>query len=313
MIKIGIIGVGAIGERLLNTFLQHKEVEIAALCDQNHERLNSFKGQLPDVSLYTDYTQLLEDEQIQLVYLAVPPKFHHKIALDIIKRGKHLLCEKPLANSLAEAEEMARAAEDAGIVHAINFPMVYSNVFHLFKEKIRSGSLGELKKAEVNFHFTEWPRQWQQNDWIAGREQGGFIREVAPHYIQMLQHILGNLQVTASFVDYPEDLSKCETGFISRLETENNIPILFNGVSGIGQKEHLSCKVYGEKGAIDLTNWSVLSVSTSETSGEVLEIKRENQHDLVLELTKAIRGEAAQLVDFHEGVKVQKILEDLIM
>ncbi|MFC5734513.1 Gfo/Idh/MocA family protein [Cytobacillus gottheilii] len=312
MLRIGIIGVGAIGERLLNTFLQHEEVEIAGLCDQNQERLNLFKSQLPDVSTYTDYRELLKDDKITLIYLAVPPKYHHQIALDIISTGKHLLCEKPLANSLAEAEEMTSAAKKAGIVHAINFPMVYSNVFHLYKEKIQSGSIGELKKVEVNFQFTEWPRQWQQNDWIAGREQGGFIREVAPHYIQMLQYILGDLQVTASFADYPEDPAKCETGFISRLETANGIPVLFNGISGIGQKEHLSCKAYGEKGTIDIVNWSILSESKKDTNSEVLDVSREKQFDLVHELINGTKGEISLLVDFDEGVKVQRVLEDLL-
>ncbi|KAB2335717.1 Gfo/Idh/MocA family protein [Bacillus mesophilum] len=312
MLRIGIIGIGAIGERLLNTFLQHEEVEIAGLCDQNQERLNTLKSQLPDVSLYTDYQELLKDDKITLIYLAVPPKYHHQIALDIISTGKHLLCEKPLANSLAEAEEMANAAKNAGIVHAINFPMVYSNVFHLYNEKIQNGSIGELKKVEVNFQFTEWPRHWQQNDWIAGREQGGFIREVAPHYIQMLQYILGDLHVTASFPDYPEDPAKCETGFISRLETANGIPVLFSGISGIGQKEHLSCKVYGEKGTIDLVNWSILSESKKDTNSEVLEVSREKEYDLVYELIKSTKGEISLLVDFDEGVKVQSVLEDLL-
>lgn len=313
MIKIGIIGLGAIGERVLNNFKNHEELEIVALCDRNHAVLGSFEQKHPYASLYTDYQQLLEDKSIGLIYLAVPPKHHHKIALDIIKKGKHLLCEKPLANSLAEAKEMAVAAETAGIVHAINFPMVYSNVFHKFKEKINKGTLGELKKVEVNFYFTEWPRHWQKNDWIAGREQGGFIREVAPHYIQMLLHIFGHIKVNASFVDYPKDTLKCETGFISRLQTESGIPILFNGASGIGQKEHLSCKVFGEKGTIDLINWSILAESKKETASEILEMKRENQHNLVQELVNRINDQSALLVDFHEGVKVQSILEELLL
>ena len=176
-IKVGIISIGAIGERVLNKFVQHPLTEVAAVCDVSEQRLTQIKEKIT-CDTYTNYLDMLKDEDISLVYLAVPPKFHHKIALDIIAAKKHLLCEKPLANSTTEAAEMAETAEAASIVNAINFPMPYSNVFQTFKEKIQSGGIGKVSRVEVHLNFTTWPRAWQQNDWIASREQGGFIREV---------------------------------------------------------------------------------------------------------------------------------------
>jgi predicted dehydrogenase len=310
--KVGIIGLGAIGERVLRNFEYNEGTVVAAVCDSNEERLEGLKSELGEVSLYRNYEDLLNNEEIELVYIAVPPKFHHQIVLEAIKKGKHILCEKPLANSLEEAREMAEAAEAAGIVNAINFPMMYSNVFRLFKEKAADGTLGEIKRVEVNLHFTEWPRKWQKNNWIAGREQGGFIREVGPHYIQMILDVFGELKDVRSFVDYPEDPELCETGFVARMTAGSGIPIILNGASGIGQQERISFKIFGEKGTIDLLNWSQLAESTIDAEAEMLPIEREIEMDLVSEICHSIDGGSARIVDFKQGYKVQEVLEQLL-
>ncbi|MBT2708499.1 Gfo/Idh/MocA family oxidoreductase [Bacillus sp. ISL-47] len=311
-VKVGLIGMGAVGERILRQFQQHEEIEIAALCDRNEERLNKLKVELPAAAMYTDHLDLLQDETIDLIYLGVPPKFHHAIAMDIIRSRKNLLCEKPLANSVAEAKEMYEAAERADIIHAMNFPMVYSQAFQVFKEKIQSGELGKIKKIELHLHFTHWPRSWQKNEWISSREQGGFIREVAPHFIQMIHEVFGEMGDIHSFVEYPEDEHLCETSFISSMKLPGNIPVLFNGIADIGQKEHLSFKVFGDKGTLDMLNWGILSQSTAADNGEPISLEAAEKNSLAEELLKAIKGDSAKLVSFKEGFGVQKVLEALI-
>jgi predicted dehydrogenase len=310
-VKVGVIGLGAIGERVIHKFIQHPETEVVAVCDVNEDRLTSIREKF-HVETFKDYHEMLKDESISLVYLAVPPKFHHRIALDVMAVKKNLLCEKPLANSIQEAEEMVAAAEEAKIVNAINFPMVYSNVFQKFKELILTEKIGQVNRVEVQMHFTTWPRAWQQNDWIAGREQGGFIREVGPHYIQMMLDVFGGVQNIQSFVDYPEDPTLCEKGFISRMELQNGTTVLFNGLSGIGQKEHISFKVFGDTGTIDLTNWSVLSISEGDSTPAVLPLQRVEEIDLVGELVKAVTGNEGHLVSFRDGYEVQRVLESLL-
>jgi predicted dehydrogenase len=311
-IKVAMIGIGAIGERVLRKFQYHSGVELVAVCDQNAEKLQALKEDLEDVSLHTDYEEMLQNNEIDLVYIAVPPKNHYEIALHVLKQKKHVLCEKPLANSLNEALEMLQVAKEAQVIHAMNFPMVYTNVYQLFKEKVLSGEIGAVHRVEVHLHFTEWPRAWQKNNWISSREQGGFIREVAPHYIHMILDMLGELQDITSFVDYPVDESLCETSFVSHMKLYNGVTVLFNGVSGIGQKEHLSFKVFGEKGTLDLTNWSQLSMSSPDKPTTVLPIERTEQHDIVMEILKAIEGKEAKIVTFEDGYKVQQSLEKML-
>ncbi|NRG46251.1 Gfo/Idh/MocA family protein [Bacillus sp. CRN 9] len=311
-VKVGMIGVGAVGERVLKSFLDHHRTQVAALCDVNEERLAEFAHKVPEADLYTDYLHMLNDETIKLVYLAVPPKYHSSIAIDILKSGKHILCEKPLANSIEESLKMKVLAERTGLVHAMNFPMAYSNEKLIIQQKVQAGEIGKLKRIEMNMHFTEWPRRWQQNAWISSREQGGFIREVTPHFIQLIHSLFGELKVIASFVEYPEDRESCETGFVARMELEGGIPVIFNGSSGIGQKEHLSMKLFGDEGTIDLVNWKDIILTKGDSDAESVKVEAKSELNLVAECVKAMDRSDGFVIDFKDGHQVQIVLESLL-
>ena len=96
-------------------------------------------------------------------------------------------------------------------------------------------------------YFPHWPRIWQQNPWIASREQGGFTREVFPHYLQLMYRMFGQISITSHQTVYPEDETLAETSVLAIGKTVNDIPVFLNGISGIGQQEELSYTVYGVK------------------------------------------------------------------
>ncbi|GAA0340399.1 hypothetical protein GCM10008967_33450 [Bacillus carboniphilus] len=311
-LRVGIIGLGAVGERLLNKFLEHNETTVAAICEPNADRAQVFKERLPDVHFYSDYQEILEDENIDLVYIAVPPKFHHQIALDVIAAGKHILCEKPLANSYQEAAEMAEAAKKATVVHAMNFPTPYSAAYSVLKDKLQSKAVGNIKRVELQMYFQEWPRFWQKNPWIAGREQGGFVREVSPHFVQLMIDLLGDVTNIHSHIQYPEDPQACENSIVAHAELSDGTPILINGLSGIGQKEHLAFKVYGDQGVLSLVNWGQLQEETAEGVSPINLESKDSLMGLIDEVVKAVNGQEAHLVTFDRGLEVQFVLEQLL-
>ncbi|SHG50174.1 Gfo/Idh/MocA family protein [Ornithinibacillus halophilus] len=311
-LNIGIIGLGAIGERLLRQFHTHPSTNIVAISDVNEQRMIEMKELVSEVNLYNNYKDLIANEEVELVYVAVPPKFHYSIALDVLNAGKHILCEKPLANSLEEAIEMKEKAEAAGVVNAINFPLPYSNPVNTLSNLIQKDEIGKLRRIELTMKFPEWPRSWQQNEWIARREQGGFIREITPHFIQLTQQLFGKVGNVQTFVEYPENEKNCETGVIARLQLEAGTPILVNGLSGVGQKEELSYKMIGENGVLSLVNWGQLTYTTMEKENETIAIRDNEQPGLIDELINAVSGKPSKLITFKEGYEVQRILEGLL-
>jgi len=311
--NIGIIGAGVVGERLINAVKRHPHGNIKGIYDVNMQRLEemSVKYNIPTAK---SYHELLEDKDIDIIYLAVPPKYHYPIAIDIIKSNKHFLCEKPLANSSEEAREMYEGVERSKVVNGMNFPTVYTSAFKKLKSLLEEGFIGDLLRVEVKGYFTHWPRLWQQNDWIASREQGGFVREVFTHFVQMIQNLFGEITNITSFIEYPEDESMCETGIIAKANIKGSIPVLFNGFSNVGMKEDLSFTIYGTKGTISLVDWRELWISNKDIKPEKLELVN-NDHlvELLDEFFKAINGEKANLVTFKEGYEVQKVIEKLLL
>lgn len=312
-IRVGMIGLGVVGERLIDAFLKYPSTEIVAVCDVVQERAESISQQLNGIAWYTNYKELLQETDVDLVYVAVPPKYHHAVALDVIASGKNILCEKPLANSLIEAREMFEHAQQAGVVHAMHFPVYYKEAFKEIKRHVTTGQLGEIRRVEIITQFHKWPREWQQTAWIGGREQGGFVREVIPHYIQMTRALFGKLESIQSQLELPDDPSKCETGILASMKLADGTPVLVNGFSQIAQPEHISFTIYGTQGTMALVDWNKLEIGKyREVPVEVVVKPNDAVQELLTNMVKAINGEEADLIDFQEGYEIQKVLEALL-
>jgi predicted dehydrogenase len=314
ILRVGVVGLGVMGTRLMNALHAHPGAEVRAVCDTNSERAQEVAQGIPGAAWSTDYRELLSDAEIDLVYVAVPPKWHAAIALDVIAAGKHILCEKPLAHTREQAREMRDRAQAAGIVHAMNFPTYYKNVFTELQRRIADGSLGELRRIEVVTNFHQWPRPWQQVPWLAQREQGGFVREVVPHYLHLIRTLFGRIESVDSEVSYPagDDLA-CENGIVAKMALEDGTPVVLTGLGNIAEQEHISFKMYGTQGTLALVNWSVLMEGgVGEPLREVELIERDRLVGLVDEVVKATRGEAADLIGFEIGYDVQVVLDALL-
>ncbi|OIJ11588.1 hypothetical protein BKP35_11635 [Anaerobacillus arseniciselenatis] len=311
VIHIGIIGLGAVGERLMKIFAERDDIVVSAFCDTSRKRLEEMSHTYGVEATYEDYRQLLSFDELDAVYVAVPPKFHEEVVLAAIASGKHILCEKPLANSVEEAERMLQAVEKSGLVHAMHFPLNYQASLQQFERLISDGYVGDLRRINLIMHFPHWPRLWQQSDWVAGREQGGYVLEVGVHWIQATQRIFGPISEVRSQLQFPDDPALCENGIIAEMKLADGTSVLIDGLANIGGEEHLEFAVYGSEGTIKLCNWrQLLGAKTGNVLAE-LEVAEANGNTLVSEFVKAVNGETAELYDFSIGYEAQKVLEAL--
>ncbi|MBP2240946.1 putative dehydrogenase [Cytobacillus eiseniae] len=311
MLHIGIIGLGAIGQRLISQFKNHSEVEIVAVCDQLETLAKESANALGGIPFYTEPTSLIDHPLVDLVYVAIPPKYHHPIVMEVLYAKKHVLCEKPLANSLEEANEMAQTAKDVGVVHAMNFPLNYGQAAAKFAELINQQYIGKLRRIHLTMNFPEWPRTWQKNNWVGGREQGGFVLEVGVHFIQQILKLFGDIKNIRTRLELPDNPEECETGIIATAELTDGTPILIEGLSKLAGKEFIGFTAYGSEGVLSLENWGQLK--GGKCSEEIKEISCENisSTNLIEELVKAVNGHEADLYTFEVGYKAQEVLEQL--
>lgn len=305
LIAIGIIGAGIVGERIIKQILQDDAAQVEAVYDTDRNRLNYIKEQY-DVAVTNSLDELFQAD-IDWVYIGTPPNSHAELAETAARRGLHVLCEKPLAHDEQAAQAMAESATNNRIHTAMHFPLMYSPIVRDMAVRIKSGDIGKVRRIELHTVFPEWPRAWQQNPWIATRVQGGFVREVFPHYLQLMHRLFGTLEIAAHQVDFPEDTEKCETGVIAYGKTQQGSPFLLSGMSGAGQNELLQFKVYGEEGVLTLENWSRLYLE--ERGKTRVEVQTEKT---VHSLFDEMKEQSTFLVGFDEGLVVQRYIDQLL-
>ena len=305
---IGIIGTGVVGERIINQALQNENYKIAAIFDENKERL-TLLAEKYSVRKVESLQQLLSLKP-DWVYIGTPPVSHAPLAEEISKHGLHILSEKPLAHDATDGETMVKVAADAKIKSAMHFPLMYGAAVHQLKKELAE-EMGDITRIELHTYFPEWPRKWQQNPWIASREQGGFIREIFPHYLQLTHHLFGEITILAHETTYPENVELCETGVTALAKTVGGIPIVINGLSTIGQEERIDYKIFGTKKVVTLRNWS--QVWTSNAYEAEIEIIPEGAPQTMLEACRnLLLDEEAFVVTFEEGLKVQRWVDELL-
>ncbi|WP_227396830.1 Gfo/Idh/MocA family protein [Jeotgalibacillus aurantiacus] len=311
-LSIGIIGLGAIGQRLIPAFIEHDHYEISAISDVNPELMDQIQTQhaLSAVK-YADGFDLIQHDGLDAIYIAVPPKWHAAYALAAAEKGLALLCEKPLANSIEEAEQMTDAVEKYNVIDAIHFPLHYSQEKSLLTEKLKE--IGEVNRIELTMRFETWPRFWQHNDWINKREQGGFIREITPHFIQLTHELFGEIDINSHATNYPANNSDSETSVIAFGTVGTDIPFLLNGHSGIGLKDDLTYRIYGTKGVLSLDQWAELKHGTPEQPLTLIQRRAQSASASILdEFYQAITTGDGNIVSFKEGLNVQRVFEQLL-
>lgn len=153
-IRIGVLGAAAIVPMALtNPARSSPEVEVVAIAARDPKRALSFarKHHIPHV--HQTYDDLLSDPDIDAIYNPLPNNLHAEWTIRALKAGKHVLCEKPFASNAHEAEEMAKAASETGLVLSEAFAYRYHPLSARVREIISSGELGKIKHIEAKFCF----------------------------------------------------------------------------------------------------------------------------------------------------------------
>ncbi|MBN2250819.1 MAG: Gfo/Idh/MocA family oxidoreductase [Candidatus Altiarchaeota archaeon] len=142
MIKVGVIGAGAMGGHHARVYAGMKDVELVGIADLQKERAEALAKRY-STSAYTDYGQLLS-EKPDAVTIAVPTVMHKDVALSAIQKGINILLEKPIADTVANADEIILKADDAQIKLMVGHIERFNPVVLKLKEEIDSGSLGKV-------------------------------------------------------------------------------------------------------------------------------------------------------------------------
>jgi len=170
---------------------------MTAVCGRDPEAVRAAAGRLGWTSTETDWRELITRTDIQLVDICTPGESHAEIAVAALEAGKHVLCEKPLANSVAEAEAMAAAAQEArkrGQLAMVGFNYRRTPALAFARRMVDEGRLGELRHVRVSY-LQDWlvdpafPLAWRLRREAAG---SGALGDLGAHAIDIAQHLAGS-------------------------------------------------------------------------------------------------------------------------
>jgi predicted dehydrogenase len=152
----GVIGAGILGEEHALVFSHTPEIQLVAVCDVNGDRAKALAEKYGAPHWYTDYQELLKNPDIQAVSVATPDFAHRDITVAAAQAKKDILLEKPLATSLKDAEEVARAVKAAGVKLMVDYQNRVNPPFVAAKKSVDAGEIGRPAYGYIRLSNTTW-------------------------------------------------------------------------------------------------------------------------------------------------------------
>lgn len=192
-LKMGIIGTGFIGQAHVEAVRRLGYVEVAAVAEAGRELAEKKAAMLSIPKAYGTYQELLADPEIDVVHICTPNTLHYPVAVDALKAGKHVFCEKPLAMNSRESSELVELAEKSGLVNAVDFNYRFYPLNQEAKERVQSGEIGR-PMVITGSYLQDWLLLNTDYNWRIEPESGGESRAVADigsHWCDLISFITG--------------------------------------------------------------------------------------------------------------------------
>lgn len=264
-LRVGIIGAGGIARHYHVPSYRRAGAQITAACDVNEEALDAVRQSTDVKRTYQDYAALLQSEDLDIVSICTSNDMHYPVVMAAIEAGVDVYCEKPLALTYAQAQEMYRAAQEAGTKTGVNFSHRRTPASRLAKEIIDSGALGDIYYVSA-VYAAGWPRYAERpGSWRNQREKAGYggMGDMGSHIIDMMRWWLSSeiVSVTAQMETFVPQRKSAATGELMQVTTEDQGMVLArydNGAMGYicgsyaftGRGYDQRAEIYGSEGGL---------------------------------------------------------------
>ncbi len=319
-IKAAIVGTGFIGPAHLEALRRIPNVEVVALVEVNQELANEKAKQLGIPRAYV-FADMLKQDDIDVVHICTPNFLHYSQAKAVLEAEKHVICEKPLAISLQEAEDLVKIAKTTGLVNAVHFNLRYYPMVRQMKVMREKGELGEVYSI-MGSYLQDWLFLQTDYNWRLEPDKSGDSRAIADigsHLLDITEYVTG-LKITQVMADFStvhktrlKPLKAIETYSGKMLtpadyqevpiNTEDHATVLLrfdNGSKGsitvsqvnAGRKNRLNIEIAGSVSAFEFN---------SERPNELWIGKREKANEQLMKDPSLVHREVSSLVSFPGG------------
>ena len=234
-------------------------MSFVAACDVDASRMEQAKADFANIRTYTNSDDLIKDPDVDLIAVILPHNLHAPVAIQAARAGKHVVVEKPMCISVAEADEMIAAAEASGVMLSIFHNRRWDGDFVTIRKFIEEGLIGDVFHVEAAMGGMHAPRTW----WRADKKlSGGAMFDWGAHIIDWVLHFVPH-QVAG--VDgyfhkrrWMENTNEDHTELVIRFEGGETAQV---EISSIAAASKARWRILGTKGAIVMKEWNTIEVT----------------------------------------------------
>jgi len=313
-IRWGLIGCGDIArKRVAPALREHPNCELLSVSRTRFDQAEQFANEFGARRWYADWKELIADEEIDAVYIATPVHLHAAQAIAAAEGGKHVLCEKPMAMTVAECDEMIAACSENNVHLGVAYYRHFYPVIDRIQSILASGEIGKPILAQVNAF--EWfdppashPRRWLLERKLSG---GGPMFDFGCHRIEVLINLFGRVkQVKSIFANLLFDREVEDTA-TALLEFENG-PQAIISVTHAAREPQDSLEIFASQGSIHVPvlNDGSVKITTQNDERNETHSPHANLHlPLIDDFVQAMLDKRKPRVDGNVGREVARIGE----
>ncbi|MDB6051898.1 MAG: oxidoreductase, N-terminal:oxidoreductase, C-terminal [Pseudomonas sp.] len=268
---IGLIGTGFMGRahamafrNVSAAFALPVQLRLAALADADAARATRCASDWGFDHAHSDWQQLISDPEVDIIAITTPNHLHYPMAMAAVEAGKTVYCEKPLAVSLAQADDMRNAAKKAGVVTRVGYNYQHNPIIGLARQMIESGELGQIVSFQGEFSEDFMadpasPWSWRCEEAHAG----GALADLGSHLLALARHLMGDVEAVCADANTvhpqrPATVGSREKRFIAVDDQTHALLRFASGARGTfssswlkhGYKNHLAFEISGTRGTI---------------------------------------------------------------
>ncbi|WP_156857144.1 Gfo/Idh/MocA family protein [Oceanobacillus sp. AG] len=323
-IRVAVIGCGSIAKhRHLIEYNNNPHVEIVAVCDINEARVKE-TAEKYHAKAYKSYEALLESENIDAVSVCLPNYLHAPVSIAALNAGAHVLCEKPMATSREEAEQMIEAAERNNKKLMIGHNQRFVSSHQKARKLIEQGEVGKIYSFRTSFGHGG-PEGWSADgadSWFFKKDQAfiGAMGDLGVHKADLLRYLLGE--------EFVEVGAFVETNAKENIDVDDNATLILKTTSGIvgtlaaswayTAKEDNSTILYGENATLRLEDDPEYSLIVQYNNGEVVKYELDGIQSnedggqttshTIDHFVESILHDTNPLIDGEEGKKSLQVI-----
>lgn len=321
IIKWGFIGCGSVTEKKSGpAFQKIQDSEVVAVMSRDLEKAKAYALRNNIKRWYNDAQELVDDPEVNAIYIATPPSSHATYAIMAMKAGKAVYIEKPMGVTYEECTRINRISKETGMPCFVAYYRRYLPYFKKVKEIVQNGTIGHVINAQIR--FAQPPRDLDYNrDNLPWRVQpdisgGGYFYDLAPHQIDLIQDMLGYILRAHGYSSNQGKLYEAEDTLSACFQFDS-------GVVGSGSwcfVAHESAKedrieIIGDKGSISFSTFTYNPITLETESGKehlTIENPEHVQQPLIQAVVDHLLGKSVCTCDGESATTTNWVMDKIL-